>query len=290
MKLTRELVSQFERHQAEAVESLLTESLRVPGNPEGYALYRDGPVRATLSTNPHAGWATQAYGVTRRASGAVRPVVEFFNGHRVPACIRVVPDGFTTEHADALAALGLRHVAFHTILWSPLPPPLPPPAGADVAPAGADLGAAAPEIREVVTMDDMDAHIDIQLGAYGVPPAVIDRLRPLRRMWLGTPGRRFYLAFVDGRPVAQAILQWRDDIAYLESAGTRHEFRGRGLQQSLIRRRIADATREGCRLIIGGADFGGSSVANQMACGLAVAYTAARWVQRPEAMLPLAAS
>jgi hypothetical protein len=48
-----ELVGRFEQHLAEAVESLLTYTLRVPGNPEGYALFR-GSIRATLSMNPRA--------------------------------------------------------------------------------------------------------------------------------------------------------------------------------------------------------------------------------------------
>jgi hypothetical protein len=131
----------------------------------------------------------------------------------------------------------------------------------------------------------MDAHIDIQLGAYGVPPEVIERLRPLRQAWLGSPERRLYLAWVDGQPAAQAILHWRGEIAYLESAGTLAAFRRRGLQRALIRRRIADATKLGCRVIIGGADFENESRTNQMVCGLTVAYLAAIWSQRREAML-----
>jgi hypothetical protein len=95
MVLTRELVRRFEQRQADAVESLLTRSLQVPGNHEGYALYRDGPIRAVLSTNPRANWATQAYGATGQAEDAVRRVVEFFSVHCVPARIRIVPDGFT---------------------------------------------------------------------------------------------------------------------------------------------------------------------------------------------------
>jgi hypothetical protein len=270
VRLTADLVRRFERHIAESVESLIAHSLQVPGNPEGYALFRDGPIRAMLSTNPHAGWATQTYGLTQRPADAVGPVIEFFNAHRVPACVRIVPDGFTAAHADALSAQGLRHVAFHTILWSPLPLPVPPATPVD--------------IREVSTLSEMDAHIDIELGAYGVPPAIIDRLRPLRRTWLGSSGRRLYLAYVDGQPAAQAMLYWRDEIGYLESAGTLTALRGRGLQHALIQRRISDATALGCRLIIGGADFESQSLLNQMACGLSVAYTAARWRQRPDAM------
>lgn len=126
----------------------------------------------------------------------------------------------------------------------------------------------------------MDAHIDIQLRPYGTPPEVIDRLRPLRRTWLGSTGRRLYLAYVDGQPVAQAVLAWRDDIAYLESAGTLDAYRRRGLHRALLDRRIADATALGCRIVVGGADFENPSRLNQMAAGLSVAYTSARWAER----------
>jgi GNAT superfamily N-acetyltransferase len=270
MTLTRELVRRFEQHQADAVESLLAHSLTVPGNPGGYAVYRDGPIRAVLSTNPRAEWATQAFGATGQPPDAVRRLVGFFNGQRVPARLRIVPDGFTAEQADVLGGLGLRQTGFHTILWAPLP--LPP-----AAPRGID-------IRPVTTLAEMDAHIDIQLGAYGVAPDIIDRLRPLRRTWLGSAGRRFYLAHVDGRPAGEAALYWREDLAYLESAGTLPAFRRRGIQRALIDRRIADAAALGCRVIIGGADFENNSRTNQMAGGLAVAYTTALWRQRPEAM------
>jgi GNAT superfamily N-acetyltransferase len=270
MTLTRELVRRFEQHQADAVESLLMASLTVPGNPEGYGVYRDDPIRAVVSSNARAEWATQAFGATGQPADAVRRVVAFFNARRVPARLRIVPDGFTAEQADVLSALGLRQTGFHTVLWAPLP--LPP-----AAPTAID-------IRPVTTPAEMDARIDIQLGAYGVPPDVIDRLRPVRRTWLGSAGRRLYLAHVDGRPVAEAALYWRDDLGYLESAGTLPPYRRRGIQRALIDRRIADATALGCRIIFGAADFENVSRANQMACGLSVAYTTAIWCQRPESM------
>jgi hypothetical protein len=268
--LTLDLVGRFERHLADAVESLLTHSLTVPGNPEGYALFREGPVLATLSANPRAGWAIQTYGLGGQPAEVVHRVVAFFNGHGVPARVRVVPGAFSAAQADVLAGLGLRHVGFHTILWSPLPV---------AAPAEAET-----DIREVTTLAQIDAHIDIQLTAYGIPPETIDRLRPLRRTWLGSPGRRLYLAYVDGHPAAQASLHWRDGLAYLEAAGTLPAYRRRGLQRALIRRRLADAAALGCTTVFGGADFENESRTNQVACGLTVAYTAALWTQRPDAV------
>jgi hypothetical protein len=78
------------------------------------------------------------------------------------------------------------------------------------------------------------------------------------------------------------MLYWSGEIGYLESAGTLPEFRRRGLQLALIHRRIADATELGCRMVFGAADFASPSLANQMACGLSLAYVAARWSQRSE--------
>jgi Acetyltransferase (GNAT) domain len=276
MVLALDRVRWFEQEVGESVQSLISLSLRVAGNPEGYALYRDGRILATLSRNPRAGWATQTYGVDAEAPAAAERVVGFFNAHGVAARVRIVPGALTPALADVLSRLGLRHVGFHTMLWAALPVAVEPPTAAD--------------IRVVSSLAEMDAHIDIQLSVYGVPHEVIDRLRPLRRAWFGSSGRRHYLAYVDGQPAAQACLFWRDDVAYLESAGTLSGYRNRGLQQALIRRRILDAAALGCRVIIGGADFESQSRTNQLACGLSVAYLAAQWVQRSESMPGAAAS
>lgn len=105
--LTTALVRRFEALLADAAESLLSRSLQVPGNPEGYAVFRDGPVCATLSTNPKAGWATQAYGLTGQPPEMVARVVEFYRAHKVPARVRIVPDGFDAAQAEILSAHGL---------------------------------------------------------------------------------------------------------------------------------------------------------------------------------------
>ncbi|CAN5581603.1 hypothetical protein BH10PLA1_BH10PLA1_13030 [soil metagenome] len=270
MKLTRELVRQIEDHLAESRESLIRASLTVGPNSQGYAIYRDTPIRAHCSTNPNAGWAKCVSGLNRQPAERVRRAIAFFAEHGVAARARIVPDGFTPEQADVLAELGLRQIGFHTILYAPLATPsaaAPPPDDSAI------------DIRMATTREQVDAHIDIQLRAFNVPPQGIEPLRPLRRAWWMLPDRRFYLAYVDGTPAAQAMLFCRDGIAYLESAGTLPEYRSRGLQTALIRRRIADAIAHGCTLVYGGADFEGSSRTNQIACGLQIAYTAALWSQ-----------
>jgi ribosomal protein S18 acetylase RimI-like enzyme len=270
MTLPLELVSRFEQHLAGAVESLLTHSLRVPGNPEGYKVFREGSIQATLSTNPRALWATQTYGISGQPADTVRRVVEFFNLHGVPARVRIVPGAFAPEMADTLSGLGLRHVGFHTILSSPLP------MTAESRPHISISGKCRPRRRWMRTSTSSSA-----------PPAS----RRTSSTAFALSGRRGSshraggsISPVDGRPAAQAVLHWREDIAYLESAGTVTAFRRRGLQRALIRRRIADATKLGCRVIIGGVDFESESRTNQIACGLTVAYLAAVWAQRPSSL------
>ena len=104
---------------------------------------------ATLSKNPRAGSATQTYGVGGQTADVVRQVVEFLNRAGVPARMRIVPGALTSELADTLSGLGLRHADFHTILWAPLP--LPVESHSPI------------EIREVSTQGELDAHIDVQL-------------------------------------------------------------------------------------------------------------------------------
>ena len=200
VKLTGDLVRRFEQLMAESVASLITHSLRVPGNPEGYALFQDGSILAMLSTNPHAGWATQTYGLTGQSAEAVRRVIDFFRAHQVPACVRIVPHGFTAEQADVLGEHGLRHTDFQAIAWSPLPLRVDPVTTADV--------------REVSSTEELDAHIDINLGAYGAPPAIIDRLRPLASNVAGHARPPAVLGVRRGTAgrAGDVVLEWRDRV------------------------------------------------------------------------------
>jgi len=266
MKLTRELVRQFEDHLAGHSESLMRASLTAPGNSQGYAFYRDGTIRAHCSTNPYAAWATCAYHLNQQTAEKVRAAIAFFREHHVPAKVRIVPDGFNPAQADVLTELGLRHIGFHTILWSPLP-----------ACGETDQRI---DIREATSPEQIDAHIRIQVSAHGVPENMIDSFLPLRRPWWNLPQLKFYLAYVDGVPAAQAILDCNGEIAYLAAAGTLPAYRRRGLQTALVRRRLLDAQNRGCKVVFGASDFENNSRTNQMAAGLQVAYTAAWWIER----------
>jgi hypothetical protein len=262
--ITREQVREFELLGSRCGESLMRAVDAIPGNGQGYAYFAKGPVRATLSTNPYARWATAACGVNNVDDQTLEETILFFRSHAVPAVLRIVPDGFTPEKADRLRAQGLRHVGFHTVLWSPLP--------MQVEPIPSNI-----RIEHVTDPEHYDQALQVQLEGWGMPDNPNSPLLKLRRSWRTLPNHRMYLASLDGKPAAHAMLYTEGRVAYLENASTIERFRDKGLHCALIRRRINDAMALGCDTIVGGSDFESPSRSNQMRCGLQIAYLAALW-------------
>ncbi|MCB9276967.1 MAG: GNAT family N-acetyltransferase [Lewinellaceae bacterium] len=88
-----------------------------------------------------------------------------------------------------------------------------------------------------------DTFADVILRSFQWPEA----LRPLLANPVGRPGWKHYLAYDGQEPVAAAALFMRGKLASLAFAATLPEYRGRGVQQALIARRLRDAYEAGCR-------------------------------------------
>jgi hypothetical protein len=73
----------------------------------------------------------------------------------------------------------------------------------------------------------------------------------LRSGWFHVPENRLYVAYAGEQPAAMAALYVHDGIGYLNVGATAPRYRGRGLLSALTPRRIADAGKAGCELVIG---------------------------------------
>lgn len=93
------------------------------------------------------------------------------------------------------------------------------------------------------------------------------------------PGWRYYLAFCDNEPAAVAVMYIQDRTASCTFAATLPRFRGRGLQLTMLRRRINDAYSEGCKLVVAQCAYGSMSHANMERAGMRLGYTRATWKQ-----------
>lgn len=118
----------------------------------------------------------------------------------------------------------------------------------DPAPNGVD-------VRRVTTFAEYRAWDEIAKAGFGwagdESPDAIHQLRDAWRHWQTEPARRFYLAWIDGRPVAEAGLAMTTaGPAILSGGATVPEARGRGAYRALVRARWEDARRLGASSIV----------------------------------------
>ncbi|MBX2798316.1 MAG: GNAT family N-acetyltransferase [Myxococcales bacterium] len=93
--------------------------------------------------------------------------------------------------------------------------------------------------------------------------------------WSRVEGQRFLVARVEGVPAACAVVDVRQRVAQLGGMCTVPAYRRRGLQQALLRVRLAHAAHVGADLAVATADPGSSSERNLLQAGFVVAYTRA---------------
>jgi GNAT superfamily N-acetyltransferase len=91
----------------------------------------------------------------------------------------------------------------------------------------------------------------------------------------GSAGSHPFLAFLDGVPVAAAVLAVAGDAAYLGGAATLPEARGRGAQGALLAARLRAAADLGVRAVVCEALPGSASERNQLRAGFQVLWSKA---------------
>ncbi|HSR22902.1 MAG TPA: hypothetical protein VLW53_05080 [Candidatus Eisenbacteria bacterium] len=198
-----------------------------------------------------------------RDTDRVRAIFAHYREARVRPWFELMPDSEFGRLADALHAGGARHVGSLVLLQRelPAPPPGPLPAGVAVEEVGPD----SEEFARVLP------------AGHGVPDEALAGAVAAARQQARVEGSRRYVAAVDGRPAAAAVLFLVEGIAYLANASTLEPFRRRGCQGALIRRRLADAAAAGHRRACVLTGWGSQSHANLARAGFGAVCTKAIW-------------
>lgn len=131
------------------------------------------------------------------------------------------------------------------------------------------------ELRE----DEFDIFAEIYTEAFNMPIFVKEGVAQNNKILYNHPNWTFYLATIDNHPVGVGVLFIKDKIATLAAAATLPSFRNKGIHTALIKKRMYQATKEGCDLIVGQARFGSVSQNNMERAGLRIGYTEAIWVK-----------
>jgi len=126
----------------------------------------------------------------------------------------------------------------------------------------------------------------LQPDGQGVPAPPLSARRTLERtlrVFNDAPGFRRYFATIDGQLAGVATARFDDNVAQLCGAATLPEFRRRGIQTALLRRRLMDASREGCSLAVMTTQPGSKSQENGHRQGFVLLYSRALLVKPPGA-------
>lgn len=138
--------------------------------------------------------------------------------------------------------------------------------------------------------DEADQWLDVaitgfsQLDEQGIQPEAFPPREDLERAMRDltcVPGFARYFARIDGQVAGIATLRLDSGVAQLCGAATLVSFRRRGVQRALLRRRLADAAREGCDVAVMTTQPGSKSQQNGHREGFALLYSRALLVLQP---------
>lgn len=267
--LSETFADRVEFSEAAHWSSLVSGLAALPGNPYGAAVQRFGRIVALACPGMRERSFVNRILCAGSDDHPLDDAIAWLRSKGVPVRIDVTPAHFHELELRRLARLGFRHLGFQTALYGE---------------TGQleYLSIAAP-----VAVAPAETEAEFAFAAQALPTA-FGASEPQWVAWLTDsmwvsfrqPNWRTYVAVVDGQLAGFGQMYMDGSVACLALAGTLPEFRGRGVQTALIRRRIQDAIEAGCDLVTAQTGFGTVSQQNMERAGLHVAYTKAEYYDK----------
>jgi GNAT superfamily N-acetyltransferase len=197
-------------------------------------------------------------------------VAQFFHSRGMASRIDLCPLA-DRSLVDLLRANGYRLEGFLNVLFRAI---------SDCEPDGAGLARPSPDVqvRQISSQDrELWLHTVAQgfSGSEDPPQEMLDILAPNFDSQIAA----CFLASIDGEPAGGAATVTHRGAVELCSDSTRPAFRNRGVQNALLRARLAAAREAGCDLAMALTTPGTVSQRNIERAGLCLAYTRAEMVQ-----------
>ena len=221
LSVTYDLIARLERAGVEFILGWLAEF-------EDVRLERFGDaVAAICSERPSLDFVNTVYGLTPADAGRLGAIVALYGEAGVAPRFEVAPASAFSPLGEGLAAHGAHPSGFYAMLFGPAETDEPELPVREVGPAG------------------IDAFARTLLRGHEAPETDV---AAAARAYARLDCRR-YLVELEGEQVAAGALTISSGLGYLANASTRPEFRRRGCQTALIRRRIRDAAAADCTLV-----------------------------------------
>lgn len=235
---------------------------RLPGNPAGVDCKRLGEGWALSVQRLPMGDFNRVVGLPDEHAGEVAGLVDWFESRGIAGRFEIVPGLPCPKVLSALAEAGYAHSGFHAVMFGK-------PALAPTPAAGVTV--------EVVDASTLEDFLDCYAAGWGVPNSA--GFKANVRGWLGQPGWTLYLGRYNGQPAGSAMLFMDGKTGYCADATVAPSFRGHGVQQALLQRRIGDAHSAGADLTCSMAEYLSTSQRNMARVGMALLHLKAIWTR-----------
>jgi GNAT superfamily N-acetyltransferase len=251
-------------HQAYAdkTQSFFLGLQQIPGNPYQVRIRNFGATRTAMAQGYD--WFNRVTLIGDESLDLLDEILAYFEAHRQrchiewnPAiCYR--PDSWNVELEPFLRTRGFHPAGFRCV-WHGTAEN-----NQYSIPEGLTIRHFAPE--------ELTEFIDIVMALEDRDPAQRREIEHNHLFGEGSPEWHHYICSLDGTACSTATLFAEGGFGYLAWSHTLPQFRRRGCQSALIRRRIQDAHAAGCRKVFTVTDFSTSSAANLQRAGFRLAY------------------
>ena len=234
-----------------------------PDDPEGIEIRTIGRSTAFYSK-------TMPWGLFNNVKGSIEKdrideIIRFYEERDRKFEFQIIPGKADQEVMKLLAERGFYQSGFHTSLYGE-------PRAIELE---MDEDMHIRELRE----DELDVYAEIHCLGTGLPIAGKTSVASNNRVLFERSGWRYYIGFVHDKPAAVAVMHMEENMASLTFATTLPEYRNRGLQKLLLQRRIDEAYRNNCRLVVGQCAYCSPSHRNMERVGLKIGYTRSTWTK-----------
>ncbi len=264
--LTPQLVARAERFQACFHAARMGALTALPGNPFGAEVraFGSGFGIACKVRHPLLRGKNRVHGLSAADMDSLNDLLRFYRADGLPCSLSVLHGEMTEALFSRLASAGLWSAGSGTV------PAIIPEGRADEGvPPGITVRRSGPEEKEL--------YLDLFRLAFADRGEADPEYRAIQWAEDSLPGGVRYIAELGGKPVGMAAFPIVDGVGYFGTAGVLPEYRHRGIQSALIRRRLADALALGCDLALGGGSAGTTHYRNFERAGLHLIPTGMHW-------------
>jgi hypothetical protein len=238
---------------------------RLSGNPIGIAYRRLNDTATALMARhlPSPSFNTVT-GLSAGDERFVAPTVDWYRDHGVKGRFELVPGLASRDLALELSRHGYFHSGFHVSMIG--------------ATAGSEPSAPTGTTVKAVENDvEMEDYLTAYVDGWGIGPEFREQFKANVRPWLDEPGWSLFLGYVGTEAASAATLYVQNGLAYCADATTALRFRGQGLQQALLARRLRMAMKLHAKIAFSGAEFLSTSHRNMARVGMEILFVRALW-------------